>query len=306
MVLYSCPRCGYSNKIKTKIKAHFMRKNVCSAICSDKSIEECYEEVLGEKYPNISKNPQISSSVSSKSTPEVTQNIPNNPQLSSLVSSNNNTCKYCDKILSSYKNKWRHEKNCREKEMFTKDEVIALLADSKNKDKLINELQKQIEVLLTKVGNTTNNTNNNTQNNYIIINAFGKENMDYITDNYVKKLLDKENGYNFIPKLLKDIHFNPEHKENMNICIPNKKQSLAKIYNGDKWILEEKKGTIEKMTDNAYKTLIDNYDENNNKQWKKIVEGDLYPDDEETTNNIQKSTELMVLNSQDEVLKNVR
>ena len=48
----------------------------------------------------------------------------------------------------------------------------------------------------------------------------------------------------------------------MNICIPNKKQPLAKIYNGDKWILEEKKGTIEKMTDNAYKTLIDNYDEN--------------------------------------------
>ena len=99
---------------------------------------------------------------------------------------------------------------------------------------------------------------------------------------------------------------NPEHRENMNICIPNKKQPLAKIYNGDKWILEEKKGTIEKMTDNAYKTLIDNYDENKNKQWKKIVDGDLYPDDEETTEKIQKSTELMVLNNQDEVLKNAR
>lgn len=299
MVLYSCSRCGYSNTIKTKIRAHFMRKNVCSAICTDKPITECYEEVLGEKYPNISK-------CKSNVSPNVSQMSSKCKSNVSLSKPKSYMCRYCDKEYTHRQSRLKHENNCREKEMFTKDEVIALLADSKNKDKLINELQKQIEVLLTKVGNTTNNTNNNTQNNYIIINAFGKENMDYITDNYVKKLLDKENGYNFIPKLLKDIHFNPEHKENMNICIPNKKRSLAKIYDGDKWVLEEKKGTIEKMTDNAYKTLIDNYDENKNKQWKKIVDGDLYPDDEETTEKIQKSTELMVLNNQDEVLKNAR
>ena len=305
MVLYSCSRCGYSNTIKTKIRAHFMRKNVCSAICTDKPISECYEEVLGEKYPNIGKGNTGVTQNESKGNTKVSQKVTQSN--TEVTQSKSFECEDCGDTFNKKNSYYRHKKHyCKMKDTFTKDEVMGLLADSKNKDKLINELQKQIEVLLTKVGNTTNNTNNNTQNNYIIINAFGKENMDYITDNYVKKLLDKENGYNFIPKLLKDIHFNPEHKENMNICIPNKKRSLAKIYDGDKWVLEEKKGTIEKMTDNAYKTLIDNYDENKNKQWKKIVDGDLYPDDEETTEKIQKSTELMVLNNQDEVLKNAR
>ena len=90
----------------------------------------------------------------------------------------------------------------------------------------------------------------------------------------------------------------------MNVCIPNKKNSLAKIYNGDKWILEGKRDTIEKMTDKAYKTIINKYDENENKSWKKIVDDDKYYDDDNVQNKIQRSTELMILNNQEEVVKN--
>ena len=275
-----------------------MRKNVCSPICSDKSIEECYEEVLGEKFPKVNESKCFSGKMVNESKCFESKSKCFVNESKCFV------CRYCGKGFKQKQGRYQHEtKFCKEKidEVFTKNEVLELL---KNKDKLISELSKQIEVLLTKVGNNNTTNSNNTQNNYIIINAFGKENMDYITDNYVKKLLDKDNGYNFIPKLLKQIHFNDEHKENMNVCIPNKKNSLAKIYNGDKWILEGKRDTIEKMTDKAYKTIINKYDENENKSWKKIVDDDNYYDDDNVQNKIQRSTELMILNNQEEVVKN--
>ena len=56
MVLYTCRRCGYSNKIKTHMKKHFMRQTVCYISHEDVSIAECYEEILGEKYPNNPKS----------------------------------------------------------------------------------------------------------------------------------------------------------------------------------------------------------------------------------------------------------
>ena len=40
---------------------------------------------------------------------------------------------------------------------------------------------------------------------------------------------------------LKYIHFHPEHKENHNIKIPNKKQPYAQIYNGKDWEYKKKK-----------------------------------------------------------------
>ena len=49
------------------------------------------------------------------------------------------------------------------------------------RDKREKELMKQIELLLTKVGNTT------TINNNIIIRNFGEENVSYLTDTFLEK-----------------------------------------------------------------------------------------------------------------------
>ena len=66
-----------------------------------------------------------------------------------------------------------------------------------------------------------------TSNTYnIVINPFGK-NTSYITQDYVKLINDSP--YSGI-ELLKYIHFHPEHKENHNVKIPNKKQPYAQIY----------------------------------------------------------------------------
>ena len=50
-------------------------------------------------------------------------------------------------------------------------------------------------------------------------------------------------------QLLKYIHFNPEHIENQNIKIPNKKEPYAEVFNGSIWEISDKKRTIKDMTD---------------------------------------------------------
>ena len=62
------------------------------------------------------------------------------------------------------------------------------------------DLQKHIELLLTKVGNTTNITQNN-----IVLNGYGNEDLSHISDSFKSELL--KIPYNMIPKLIHEVHF---------------------------------------------------------------------------------------------------
>ena len=97
----------------------------------------------------------------------------------------------------------------------------------KGKDKLYN----QVSSLIDKVGDT------NIQNN-IILNNFGKEDLSHITDALKDELL--KIPYCAIPKMIEAIHFNDEKPENKNIMLPNKKENLLKVYEGDKWVYKNK------------------------------------------------------------------
>ena len=291
MVVYSCPRCGYSSNLKANIKRHFLKKNICSATCLDIPIDECYREVLGEEYQKVNESKCSVNVFESKSKCLVNE-------------SKCFECRYCGKGFKQKQGRYQHEpKFCKEKDTFTKDEVMGLL---ENKDKLINELSKQIEVLLTKVGNTTNNTNNTNnytqQNNYIIINAFGKENTDYLTAGSVNKLI-KSGPFKSIPRLLKNLHFNPEHKENHNVKIPNRKEKYATVYDGEKWEFRDKKETIEDLTDKAYNLLEDHFD-GKNKHMNKFI--NQYDNDDKVVKKVYNDTEMMILNNQEEVVKNAK
>jgi len=204
------------------------------------------------------------------------------------VDNNLYKCTGCNKSFKHRRYLKQHisRYNCRENN--SKDLIIA------EKDGIIKELKSQIEKLLTKVGNnTTNNTTNNTIN--INIRAFGKENLDYIKGGFVQELISR-GPYAAIPKLLKEIHFNPEHKENCNVMIPNRKEKYAKKYNGEKWELADKNLTLEDMTDRAFNVLTDY---GSGKKFDKFY--DDY-DDQETglLKKMKSETEMMVLNNQTE------
>ena len=185
----------------------------------------------------------------------------------------------------------RHAKKCKEKDTYTKEDVAEVIA---NKDQIIAEnaaviaeLKSQNANLLHKVGNTTNNTIN------IHLKAFGNENLSYITGEFIQNLI-RNNLFSAIPRLLKEIHFNPEHTENRNTLVPSRKDTLAKIYNGDKWDFTTKDEVFEDMTDKAFNKLTEY---GSGPKFERFY--DAY-DDQDTgyLKKMKKQTEIMILNNQ--------
>lgn len=177
----------------------------------------------------------------------------------------------------------------------------SLVYQLKEKDKVIQILSSQIEHLLKEARgniqlNTTNNDNRITQNNYYILNAFGNEKTDYINKEMVDKFI-KEGAYSSISKLVKEIHFHPEHPDNFNVMIPNRKQDLAKVFDGQKWVFQKKKSTLEKMSDKAFYILSQHY-EGGNKYMDSFKE-EYESEDKNVMRRVHNETELTVLNNQD-------
>ena len=117
-----------------------------------------------------------------------------------------------------------------------------------------NELLARIEKLErdrfmpSSASNVHNGNGNNVidnSNHYHIHLSLAK----YGTESYpddVKALTDAIKGVNkAIPSLVKLRHFDPRHPENQNIKIPNKKQNKIQVYDGKRWVTEDKRMTIE-------------------------------------------------------------
>lgn len=120
------------------------------------------------------------------------------------------------------------------------------------------EFKKQIELLLTKVGNTTNHINN-TQN--IQLNSYGNEDLSHITDTLKTQML--KIPYGMIPKMIEAVHFNKEKPENKNIAFTNKKDNKIKIFCGNKWVYKDKDKTINDLIDGKYFILDSHYEDSN-------------------------------------------
>jgi hypothetical protein len=127
------------------------------------------------------------------------------------------------------------------------------LEEKKQHENEKKEFKKQIEILLTKVGDTTIN---NTQN--IQLNSYGKEDMAHITDKMKTQLL--KIPYGMIPKMIEAVHFNNDKPENKNIAFTNKKDNKIKVYSKDKWIYKDKEEIINDLIDGKYFVLDNHYD----------------------------------------------
>ena len=154
--------------------------------------------------------------------------------------------------------------------------------------------------MLNKKNPTTTN-NIKTQNN-IIINCFGNENLDYITDKVILHCMNKI--YGSIPLLIEKIHFDPEHPENHNIQIPNKKLPHAKIMNHKReWQIVQKKDAIDSMIDNGYNILDEKFQENSHvlaetKQRNfRDFQSKYEEADKDTIQDIKNKVELLVINN---------
>tara|TARA_Y100000996_G_scaffold402085_1_gene373682 strand:+ start:663 stop:1166 length:504 start_codon:yes stop_codon:yes gene_type:complete len=121
---------------------------------------------------------------------------------------------------------------------------------------------KIIENTKINISNNTHyshTTDNSHSNNKIIINNYGSEDISYITESYMQKLIGSINSA--IPKLIEHIHFNPEHPANKNIRITNKKLPYAQIMKNGKWHILKKNGAIVELICDKFDMIEEFYED---------------------------------------------
>ena len=256
--LYKCECCGYQTNVKFNMNRHKNRKNQCKSA-----------ENVTKISPNVSHNSlnvtQNSPNVSHGSQ-NVTQNSPNVSHDSPNVTVNE--CHKCKRIFRNLFSLQRHLPICKGVDQLTCHICFKRFSHRNSKYKHLKNVNCKpppkaecipLENNKTVIDNSTNNSNNNimtnshnnnTITNNVTINAFGKEDLEYIVNNpeFMKQCL-KEKEYGLI-ECLKKIHYNQDQPQNQNIKKLNKKDDFVDIYDGSKWKL--------RMIDYAYTLVMNN------------------------------------------------
>ena len=230
MVSYHCYRCNYKTHRRSDFKYHLNRKYPCKTLFSKVSISEI--KIKFGFLKNVNKNVNVFDEKVNVLTEKV------NILTEKVNNLKKHICNYCEKKFSSRQGKYQHQKKyCKMKNQ---------------------QLVKSEEKPLTQNITLNNNgTINNTTNN-IIINNYGKEDTSYITDKYIKQIMEK-NISRSIPFLIKNIHFNPDHPENHNIAITNKKSKYGSIRKDDIWQLILIKDMLNNLIEDKLDIIADTY-----------------------------------------------
>ena len=143
-------------------------------------------------------------------------------------------CEVCLKTYNKSYNLYRHIRSTSE----CKEKYI-------QQDKTITN--KQVIKKITH-GDTNNVIHDNVidiNDTTIIINNFGHENLNYVTDDMLKTYI--KIPYNGVKLILEKIYFNEKHPENHNIKITNKKYPYVSVYLNGNWEMRHKKHVIDEI-----------------------------------------------------------
>ena len=259
MSIYQCPRCYKNFDRYYHFKRHVNKKIPCSKIVNRNNNTK-NEFVCKHCFKLFTRSDNLRRHVE-KSTCHLTQHtyLPKNDSEECTKSNECNKCQYCNKILSTKGNLKRHTDN------YCKTKNILLLQNTQNTQN--NQLHNQSHNTTTNNTNqinshnptTTTNSNNVIQN--ITINSYGKENLDYIDDDFFKYLL--KIPYGGIPKLIRMIHYHPDHPENHNVLlnVSGKRLNLAKTWDGDEWFIKNKSAVVWDLMTSSYDKIDEKYDQ---------------------------------------------
>lgn len=158
------------------------------------------------------------------------------------------TCKYCNKTFSNTNSRNRHVRcYCKAKKIKKEHNDTSIVNINIDKSK---------------------NTINIQQNNTITINAFGHENLDYIT---VEKLCHYIRPiHRHFNKLIIDIHANEAHPENHNIYLSSLESKFIKAFDGTGWNAYEKEDVLNKVLYKICELFMDNKEDMIEKTGEKI------------------------------------
>lgn len=108
----------------------------------------------------------------------------------------------------------------------------------------------------TVVNNTSNTTNTNVEN-VIVINNFGNETLEHISNDFLNKCVrERKRG---IVNLLDKIFFDPNVPENRNVKLISRKQKVLGTYKNGTWLRSNSHSVLEDMIGKGYKILYKHY-----------------------------------------------
>ena len=269
--MYKCLRCGKKFRDKWGMNRHFKREKLCKRNLLDVT----YKEMI-ENYDYLLELLEIEGAISTKYSigyPQKCQITSKKVEKRKIykcdycsmiftkknnlyrhrkhrckikkIKDDNTKCKYCGKQYKHKSRLYRHMKKCKKNNEDYESDDDLLFDEEKNEVKIINNYYNNISNI---------NNYNLTQN--IIVKDYGKEDISYITNEFLNKMI--KGPFASIQRTNNMIHFNKEHPENMNVKITNKKEPFVKVYKKNKWCVENKDKIIKEMIDKAM-TLIDEY-----------------------------------------------
>ncbi len=211
-------------------------------------------------------------------------------------------CEFCDKNFSSVQNLKYHQKhNCKHKDKIIEEEMRRLKEENK---KLKEEKIETKNVTI----NNNNNNNNNTFNIFIV--NYEDTKFDKLTDKTYSKIIgDSDEAYQIIPRLIREVHFNPNIPENHNVFISNrnKNNKHLQVFRNGHWEIENKMSEIDNIINDKETNLSDWVAEKGEKYPEALEKFNEYIEqkyDEEVSKLVKDQVELVLYNNRFMINKN--
>jgi hypothetical protein len=248
-----------------------------------------YTRHLNKKKPCIKKSTTI---------PHIT------PKNTDLHVEDKLVCNYCHEKFSRSDSLNRHIREyCKVKKSDddTKEQLLQkLLNEHENMKQRIQTLEEKNKEY-QKIINTQNNTQNiNIKDSTINFNVspYGNEDTSFISEETFKKIINK--GFNSVPALVDEIHFNKNKPENHNIYISNLRDDYVLVFDGNDWNLETKESVLTNMyyansdiLELKFKEFFDKLDKYTIKKFERFINK---KDDDTVINDIKKDLKVLLYN----------
>jgi hypothetical protein len=239
MVLYNCEKCGKSFNLKGDLKRHNERKKSC---VNSKNIDKkivINNENKTVKSIDLTNDFNLTNNLNLAFIENIKEQIQNNDEnilcniLDQLKHFNEQFCELNKKIETLEESNIELTKS---NTILTKSNTELTKSNDEIKNKLLALIPTTTQI------NVTNNVTIN-------ITPFGKENLNFITEEKcIKELI--YSGFGCIQKYIDIVHFNKDKPEYHNMYIPNRKDlNQILINDGEKWNIAITEDIIEKLLD---------------------------------------------------------
>jgi hypothetical protein len=208
MQQFKCRRCNYETQYKCAYLKHLERKVPCEITNENISIQELLLQI---KKVNTE-------------TPY--------------------KCEYCGKYFNQSQGKYQHRQRCKQKPLSIEERLDEL----QNKVDYLENKNKELENIVHNNGASSSIIINNgtiNQNNVFVLQNFGSETEDHITQDFIKYCI--MNNVSGMKSLIERIHFSDDAPQNKNVRLKSLKNNLVEVHNNNQWIVKDVQDATETM-----------------------------------------------------------